>query len=49
MVDARGQRVEALGRRTGDLVFNGDRVSVYEGEKFRRQMMVRIAQQCGNT
>ena len=27
------------------LVFNGDRVSVEEGEKFRRWMMVRVAGQ----
>ena len=28
LVDARGLEVEALGRGIGDLVFNGDRVSV---------------------
>ena len=27
-------------------VFNGDRVSVQEGEKFRRRMMATAAQQC---
>ena len=42
-VDARGQGV---GKGNGELVFNGDRVSVEEGEKFRRWLMVRVAQQC---
>ena len=42
MVDARGQwggvvrrRGGVVRRRDGELVFNGDRVSVWEGEKFR--------------
>ena len=48
LVDARGQGVE-VGRGNGDLVFNGDRVSVSEDEGFGRWMMVmmvRAAQQC---
>ena len=43
-MDARGQGLR--GRGNGELVFNGDRVSVQEGEKSGRQMMVRVAQQC---
>ena len=38
-----------VGRGNGDLVFNGDRVSVSEDEKFGRWMMVimvRVAQRC---
>jgi hypothetical protein len=38
-----------MGRGNEELVFNGDRVSVYEGEKFRRLMMVRVVQQCKYT
>ena len=34
------------GRENGALVFSGDRVSVYEGEKFGRWMIVRVTQQC---
>ena len=30
----------------GELVFKGDRVSVQEGGKFGRLMMVRVAQLC---
>ena len=33
-----------MGRGNGELVFNGDRVSDQEGEKFGRWMMVRAAQ-----
>ena len=32
--------------RNGELVFNRDRVSDQEGEKFGRWMMVRVAQRC---
>ena len=46
VVDARGQWGRVVRSRNGELVFNGDRVSVWEGEKCRRWMMVRIAQQC---
>ena len=35
LVDARGQWGGVVRRRDGELVFNGDRVSVWEGEKFR--------------
>ena len=44
-----GLRVGCVGRRNGNLVFNGDRVSVKEGEQFWRRMMVRDAKQyeCG--
>ena len=38
-----------MGRGNEELVFDGDRVSVYEGDKFRRPMMVRVAQQCKYT
>jgi len=31
------------GERNGELVFNGDRVSVYGGEKIGRWRMVRVA------
>jgi len=34
-----------LGRGDGELVVNGDRVSVKEGEKFGKWMMGRVAQQ----
>ena len=33
-------------RGNGQLMFNGDRDSVQEGEKFRRWMMMRVAEQC---
>ena len=36
----------SVGREWGELVFNGDRVSVYGGEKIERWRMVRVAQQC---
>ena len=35
VVDARGQWGGVVRKRDGELVFNGDRVSVWEGEKFR--------------
>ena len=35
-----------VGSGDGELVFNGDRVSVQEGGKFGRLMMVRVAQLC---
>ena len=47
MVDARGRRARGVGRGNGELVFSGDRVSVEEGRKLGRWMMVRVAQQCG--
>ena len=31
-------------RRGGDLVFDGDRISLQETEKFRRWMMVTVTQ-----
>ena len=34
--------MEACSGGDGDLVFNGDRVSVQEGEKFGRWTMVRV-------
>ena len=40
---------EEVARGEGRLVFNGDRVSVWEGEKFRGWMMVRVAGQCEST
>ena len=43
LVDARDQGKWGRGKR--ELGFNGDRVSVQEGGKFRRRMMVRVAQQ----
>ena len=48
MVEARDWEV---GCEDGDedLVFNGDRVSVQESEKFRIWMVVRVAQQCACT
>ena len=44
LVDARGWW---RGRRA--LAFNGDSISVKEGEKSGRWMMVRVAQQCEGT
>ena len=38
-----------LGRRFGDLVFSGDRVSIEKGENFGRRMVVRAEQQCDCT
>jgi len=43
LVDARDQGKWGRGKR--ELGFNGDRVSVQGGGKFRRRMMVRVAQQ----
>jgi len=43
LVDARDWEV---GYGDGDLVFNRDRVSVQESEKFGIWMVVRVAQQC---
>ena len=41
LVDARGQM-----RVGGELMFNGDRVSVQEDEKSGRWVMMRAIQQC---
>ena len=38
-----------LKRRGGDLVFDGDGISLQETEKFRRWMMVTVTQQCEYT
>ena len=38
-------RCQGLGRWGGESVFNGDRVSVQEGGRFRKWMTVRAAQQ----
>jgi len=38
--------VGRMERGDGELAFSGDRVSVQEGEKFRRRMMVRVSRQC---
>ena len=48
LVDARDRGLWGCGCGEGDgeLVFNGDRVSVQEGGKFGRLMMVRVAQLC---
>ena len=35
-----------MGRGNGDLVFNGNRVSVKESGKFGRWLLVRFTQQC---
>ena len=35
-----------VGRGHGNLVFNGDRVSVEEGEEYGSWMMEGVAQQC---
>jgi len=44
LANARAKRVGWGGveRGNGELVFNGDRVSVLESEKLRRRMMVRV-------
>ena len=46
LVDARD---EWVGSGRGELVLNGDRISVEEGEEFGRWTMVRVAQQCEPT
>lgn len=35
-----------MGTGNVELVFDGDRVSVQDGEEFRGRMMVRVAQEC---
>ena len=44
-----GQGDRGVGRRDGELVFDGGRVSVQEGEKFRRWMVLRVAKQSEKT
>ena len=38
-----------MGTGNVELAFDGDRVSVQEGEELRRRMLVRVAQQCEGT
>ena len=46
LVNCKDQRAGVGEERNGDLVLNGDRVSVQEDENFRRWMMVRVVQHC---
>ena len=47
-IETESRRVgaRAWGRRNGESVFNGDRVSIFEDEKVLQMMVVIAAQQC---